>query len=324
MPQTADQVEIAPMPVTAVIGIDIAKHTMVLHDSVSQHSWTIDNTYADALQALEPFAGHDLAVCEATGGYERALLEAARTLNLPVHRADPAKAKAFIASHGGHAKTDKADARWLARLGLERGGSLTRWTAPDPDREALTALVRYRQDLLKQRTAAKNRRSAPTSGPVRDLLEAEIAFLDGQIAQLDTRIDTLQTAPALVPIHRVLTQMTGIGAVGASSLIALMPELGQINRRQIASLAGLAPHPRESGRFAGKRRTGGGRHELRPVLFMIALSAARFCPKLNPFYDRLVSQGKPKRVALTAVARKLLVIANAKVRDANLALPQLT
>ena len=196
MPQTADQVEIAPMPVTAVIGIDIAKHTMVLHDSVSQHSWTIDNTYADALQALEPFAGHDLAVCEATCGYERALLEAARTLNLPVHRADPAKAKAFIASHGGHAKTDKADARWLARLGLERGASLTRWSAPDPDREALTALVRYRQDLLKQRTAAKNRRSAPTSGPVRDLLEAEIAFLDGQIAQLDTRIDTLQTTGA--------------------------------------------------------------------------------------------------------------------------------
>lgn len=320
MLQLADKVE----PIAAVIGIDIAKDTMVLHDSVSLESRTIANTYAAALQALKSFADHDLAVCEATGGYERALLEAARTVNLPVHRADPAKAKAFIASHGGHAKTDKADARWLARLGLERGASLTRWCPPDPDREALTALVRHRQDLLKQRTQAKNRRSAPTGGPVRDLLDDEINFLDGQIAKLDGRIDALQTSPALVPIHTVLTQMTGIGAVGASSLIALMPELGQINRRQIASLAGLAPHPRESGRFAGKRRTGGGRHELRSILFMIALSAARFSPKLKTFYARLVDNGKPKRVALTAVARKVLVIANARVRDANLALPQLT
>ena len=320
MPQRSDQVE----PITAVIGIDIAKDTMVLHDSVSQRSWTIANTYADALQALKPFADHDLAVCEATGGYERCLLEAARTLNLPVHRADPAKAKAFITSHGGHAKTDKADACWLARLGLERGASLARWSPPDPDREALTALVRHRQDLLTQRTQAKNRRNAPTSEPVRDLLEAEIDFLDGQIAKLDTRINALRTSPALARIDATLRAIPGIGPVGASALIALMPELGALTRRQVASLAGLAPHPRESGRFIGKRRTGGGRHELKSTMFMVALSAARTCPRHKPFYERLVDQGKPKRVALIAVARKVLVIANARVRDANLPLPQLT
>jgi transposase len=320
MLQLSDQVE----PVTAVIGIDIAKDTMVLHDSVSLRSWTVANTQPDALQALKPFANYDLAVCEATGGHERALLEVARTLGLPIHRADPAKAKAFIASHGGHAKTDKADACWLARLGLERGASLARWYPPDPDRETLTALVRHRQDLLTQRTQAKNRRSAPTSGPVRDLLEAEIAFLDGQIAQLDTRIDALRTSPALVQIDAVLRAIPGIGPVGASALIALMPELGALTRRQVASLAGLAPHPRDSGRFIGKRRTGGGRHELKSTLFMVALSAARTCPRQKPFYERLVEQGKPKRVALIAVARKVLVIANARVRDANLALQQLT
>lgn len=320
MPQLPEQVE----PVTAVLGIDIAKNTMVLHDSVSRRTWSIANTDVAAREALAPFAGHDLVVCEVTGGYERKLLNAAHELNLPVHRADPAKAKAFIASHGGHAKTDMADARWLARLGLERGASLARWCPPDTEREAFASLVRHRQTLLTQRTATKNRLGAPGSAPLRDFLRAEIDFLTAQIQTIEQRIKTLSAAPRLARIQDVLLAIPGIGPVVASSLIAFLPELGQLDRRRIASLAGLAPHPRDSGTMTGRRHTRGGRCELRPPLFMAALSASRAGSTLKQTYDRLVDAGKPKRVALTALARKILVIANARVRDANLKTSQLT
>ena len=320
MPHTAPSVE----PGRAVLGLDIAKSTLALYDSVSGASLVVDNNRTALRQALARFAGHDLAVCEVTGGYERAALETAHALGLPIHRADPARAKAFIASHGGHAKTDKADARWLARLGQERFDSLPRWSPPDAERERLALLVRHRQDLVHQRTQAKNRCAAPTSAPVRDLIEAQLAFLDSQIATLDARIERLQASASIRPLSALLRKMPGIGPVGASALIALLPELGRLNRREIASLAGLAPHPRDSGQHAGRRHTGGGRRELRPVLFMMALAAARTCPRLKPFYDRLVEQGKPKRLALTAVARKLIVIANARIRDANITAPQLT
>lgn len=320
MPQPARQVETQ----LAVLGLDIAKDTVALYDTESRRSLVVDNSRPALRQALAHFGEHDLAVCEVTGGYERAVLDTAHALGLPIHRADPAKAKAFITSHGGHAKTDMADARWLARFGQERGMDLPHWSPPDADREALTILVRHRQSLLKQRTQTKNRCSAPTSGPVRDMLRAMLAFMDGQIDTLDSRIEALQASPKLVPITKVLRAIPGIGPVGASALIALLPELGHITRRQIASLAGLAPHPRESGNHRARRHTRGGRHELKPVLFMMALSAARSCPRLKPFYNQLLAAGKPKRLALTAVARKLIVIANARLRDEYIKTSQLT
>jgi len=320
MPHFTQKVE----PNLSVLGLDIAKDTIALHDSVSSKNWTIANTPAALKRALQPFAGHDLVVCEATGGYERHALNTACKLGLPIHRVDPSKAKAFISSHGGNAKTDKADAIWLARLGLERGTSLIRWSPPDPDREALTSLVRHRQDLLKERTQAKNRKSAPNSAPVADMLAKQINFLTTQIKELDVRIEALRKASGLEKVHNVLVEIPGIGPVVANAMIALMPELGQLARRQVASLAGLAPHPRDSGSYNAKRHVKAGRKEIKSVLFMAALSASRACPKLKPFYQRLIENGKPKMVALTAVARKLIVIANAKVRDAQIQTNQLT
>lgn len=308
-----------------VLGLDVSKDTIALHDSVTGRHATIANTPPALRQALAPYADYDWAVCETTGGYERAVLEASFALGLPICRADAAQVKAFITSHGGRAKTDPIDAAWLTRYGIERAAKLKSWSPPAPEHEAFAELVRHRQDLLVQRTQAKNRRSAPAGRAVHDLLDEQIAFLSQQISRIDAQLASLiKACPELARDEAALRIIPGVGPVAARTLLALLPELGRLGAKQAASLAGLAPHPRDSGQSRPRRQMRGGRAGLRPVLFMAALAAARAHPSLSDFYKRLVSTGKPKRLAVAAVARKLVVIANAVIRDARAAELQLT
>lgn len=310
---------------SCVLGADVAKDAVVFHDSRTGRSWSTPNSAAALRQALELYAGDDGLVCETTGGYERLLLDVALELGLRACRADAAKVKAFITSYGGRAKTDRIDAAWLARYGQERAHELTAWRPPCPKREAFAELLRHRQDLLVQRTQAKNRRSGPLGVHVHGFLDDQIAFLTRQIAQLDKAMAALiRQIPKLARDEEILRAISGIGPVVARTLIALLPELGRLGPKQAASLAGLAPHPRDSGNTQQRRRMSGGRAGLRPVLFMAALSAARRHPDLSAVYQRLTAAGKPKRLALAAIARKLVVIANAKIRDANSSVVQLT
>lgn len=299
-----------------ILGADVAKHSIVFHDSLAGRCWSVANT-ADALrQALQPYADYDWLVCETTGGYERLLLETAAAIGLTACRADAAQVKAFIASHGGRAKTDRIDAAWLTRFGLERAAQLRPWRPPAPEREAFAELLRHRQDLLVQRTQARNRRSAPSGAHLDELLDEQIAFLTAQIMRIDAKMaDLLQACPELARDEQILRAIPGIGPVAARTLLALLPELGRLGPKQAASLAGLAPHPKESGQTRQRRRMSGGRAGLRPVLFMAALSAARSHPSLSGVYQRLIALGKPKRLALAAIARKLVVLANAVLRD---------
>lgn len=310
----------------AILGLDVAKDTVALYDACSGRTRRVANTPDALTAAFTRFAAYDLAVCEATGGYERATLEAAHAAGLATHRADAAKVKAFIASHGGRAKTDPIDAAWLARYGLERGPNLVRWSPPDPAREAFAQLVRHRADLVAERARAKNRLAAPTSGPITDLLQDQIAFLNTQIAAIDARLDALAHAePVIARPLAALQAVTGFGLVSACTLLALVPELGSLTAKQAASLTGLAPHPQDSGAHTGRRRTGHGRSGLKPALFMAALSAAHHHPRLKAFYEHLTTTaGKPKRLALTAVARKLVTIANAIIRDLKTEAARLT
>lgn len=299
-----------------ILGADVAKDSVVFHDNQTGRCWGAANTPESLDEALEPYAHYDWLVCETTGGYERLLLEVATAAGLSGARADAAQVKAFIVSHGGKAKTDRIDAAWLSRYGLERADTLTPWQALDPRREGFAELLRHRQDLLTQRTQAKNRRSAPLSQPLHALLDQQIEFLSRQITQIDEAMaDLLQAHDQLGGDERILRRIPSIGPVAARTLLALLPELGRIGPKQAASLAGLAPHPRDSGTTNRRRVMTGGRSGLKPVLFMAALSAARAHPQLSVFYQRLTQAGKPKRLALAAVARKLVVIANAKLRD---------
>lgn len=299
------------------LGIDVAKAHVVIHDRHAGRTLSVEHTPETLRSALAAFVGHDLAVCETTGGYERAVLEVATELGLPMHCADAGRVKAFIVSHGGRAKTDATDAVWLARYAAERGPCLHRWRPRCPEHEALGELVRHRQDLLAQRVQAKNRACAPNGKAIKALLAEQIAFLSQQIKHLDQQIDQLLERPDLKPRREALQGIKGIGSVCAATLLALAPELGTLTPKTAASLMGLAPHPRESGTQAGHRRMTGGRAGVKPIVFMAALSAARRHPDLSAFYQRLLAKGKPKRVALAAVARKLVVIANAKIRDAK-------
>lgn len=315
-----------PIKVEArVLGLDVAKASVVLHDPVSRKTQTIANQPDALRQALEPFSDYELMVCEVTGGYELALLEAAVDVGLPAHRADPARVKAFIKSHGGLAKTDAIDARWLSRYGQERGSDLTPWRPGDLDRDALANLVRHRQDLVTQRAQAKNRLQAPTVGVLADFLTAEIDFLTVQIEAVERACaELIDAKPDLARDEQRLRDIPGIGPATARTLLALLPEIGRLNRRQAASLAGLAPHPNESGQSVRRKPRRGGRQGLRTILFMAALAAARANPKLKAFAQRLLQAGKPKKIIINAIARKLVVIANATLSEHSRALGQLT
>ena len=301
---------VTPNTPTRFIGCDVGKTLIVVCDSRDGSTRTLANTP----EALAGFAARldttCLVVCEATGGYEDALLAALLAAGCPAHRADARKVKAFIRSFGTLGKSDSLDARALARYAQERHARLARWQAPDPQRERLQTLVLTRADLIAQRTACTNRLAAPGAEPVRACLVAQIQALEAAIAELVAGTTELTRA------ERVLRAIPGIGATTAAALIALMPELGRIDRRQAAALAGVAPHPNQSGGADAYRRTRGGRPEVKRTLFLAALTASRYNPALKDAYQRLRAAGKKPLVAITALMRRLVVIANARLRDA--------
>jgi transposase len=303
------------VPVT-FMGCDVGKASIVAFDSRDGRTRTIPNT-AEGLVAFA--AGLDdtcLVVCEATGGYEATLLRAMMTAGIPAHRADARKVKAFIRSFGTLGKTDGIDARALARYGQERQARLIRWQAPDQYRDQLQALVLTRRDLVAERLACNNRLSAPGADIVMPYLSAIEVCLSTQIREIEAAIeDIIHTHAPLAAAAKTLRSVAGIGATTAAALIALMPELGQLNRRQAAALAGLAPHPNQSGVNDAYRRTRGGRPEVKRVLFMAALSATKHNATLKAFYEKLTASGKKPIVALTAVMRKLIVICNGMLRQ---------
>ena len=300
------------------IGCDVGKSSIVVFDSRDRRTETIPNQNNAVAELAGRLDETCLVICEATGGYENLLLAAMVRAGQPAHRADARKVKAFIRSFGVLGKTDAIDARALAHYGEERHRHLARWTASDPQRDRLQALVLLRRDMVAQRQACTNRLKAPGAEPGEVYLTPLLECLETQIEAIDRDIDAIiaQHVP-LRQAAKVLTSMTGLGFTTAAALLALMPELGHLDRRQVAALAGLAPHPRQSGATDAYRRTKGGRPEIKSLLFMAALSAARHHETLRTTYQRLLANGKSKLVALTAIMRKLVVIANAKLRDAH-------
>ncbi len=298
------------------IGCDVGKAGIVVFDSRDGRIRTIPNQ-PDDLAAFATGLDHTcLAVCEATGGHEAALLSALMQAGRAAHRADARKVKAFIRSFGTLGKTDAIDARALARYGQERHPRLARWQPPDQERDRLQTLVLTRRDLVDQRVACKNRLSSPGAQVVRSYLDRLLACLDAQIAAIEADTQALVNAhQTLHTATRTVSSLIGIGCVTAVSLVALMPELGTLSRRQAAALAGLAPHPRQSGATDRYRRTRGGRPEIKKVLFMAALTASKRDPKMSVFYQRLIANGKKPLLAITAVMRKLVVICNAMLRQ---------
>lgn len=298
------------------IGCDVGKASVVVFDSLTGLITTIANQPGDLARFAASLDANCLAVCEATGGYEAALLHAFIEAGIAAHRADARKVKSFIRSFGILGKSDAIDARALARYGAERQTILTLWQAPVPERKMLQTMVLTRADLMAERVAYANRMTAPGAEIVQGCIKKVMTCLNAQIKTLDAAIETLiRNSQPLTRAAAALRTIKGIGPQTTAALLALMPELGTLDRKQAAALAGLAPHPKQSGGYDGYRRTKGGRPEVKRVLFMAAMVAAKHNPMLRAFYDRLIESGKKKLVALTAVMRKMIVIANARIRD---------
>lgn len=306
--------------IQSALGIDVARDSITLFESRCGRTLTVANDKEALLAALTALDLQPplLAVCEATGGHEDTALAVLAGLAIPAHRADAAKVKAYIRSFGVRAKTDAIDARWLAQYGLDRGATLARWRPVAPDDDRIQALVARRADLVAMRVQEKNRLKAPRAAAIAADISNHIAELDRHIAALEVEIAALIAAnERLSKREAVLRSVPGIGPLLAAMLLAVMPELGDINRRQAASLAGCAPHPRDSGKTNRYRTTAGGRRQIRPALFVAALTAVRGNNGLATTYKALVQAGKPKRLALVAVMRKIITIANARLRDAQ-------
>lgn len=300
-------------PGEGIIGIDVANATVAIYDQISATHLSVANELDALVAALTPLRGRALAVCEATGGYEDKLLAALVGLGIPVHRADGGRLNAYARSLR-HAKTDRIDAQMLARYGAERGDRLQRYSPPDETQAQLAAMVRRRSDLVEARKIERTRAKAPRAHLIAEFIASAIGFLDEQIAQIDARITGLLARNTRLEHKRnILRTIPGIGPRTAIGLTALMPELGTLSRRQAASLAAVAPHPRDSGTASAHRRTAGGRRYMRPILFIAALSAVRGDNPIASFYRRLLQNGKPKKLAIVAVMRKIITIANARL-----------
>jgi transposase len=300
---------------TVVVGIGVALADLVVAVRPAQATWTSANDDAGItalvhrLRALQP----SLIVLEATGGYERAVVGALATAGLPVVVANPRHVRDFARATGQLAKTDRVDAAILA-LFAERVHPEPR-LLPDAATQALDVLMARRRQLLEMLTAERNRLAHAVPTVARDLRQ-HIRWLERRLTDLDHALDAqIHPSPVWRAKDDLLQSTPGVGPVLSRTLLATLPELGRLTHKQIAALAGVAPLACDSGRRRGHRSVAGGRAPVRAALFMRALVAARYNPRIRTFYQRLVTAGKPKKVALTACMHKLLTILNAMARS---------
>ena len=298
------------------VGIDVSKAELVIAVHPGGDRWTSATTGAglDALVARLTALAPQLIVVEATGGYERPLVAMAAAAGLPVAVVNPRQVRAFAQALGRTAKTDAIDAEVLARFAAQVHPAVR--AVPDAATQALHALVTRRRQLIEMVGAEQRRLAqAPPTGHLTRELRRHIRWLERRIDDIDDEIGTaIQASPVWRVQDDLLRSVPGIGPTTARTLLAELPELGRLDRHAIAALAGVAPFNCDSGTHRGQRHIWGGRASVRAALYMAALVATRHNPPLRAFYHRLRDAGKPAKVALVAVMRKLLTIVNAMLK----------
>jgi transposase len=298
-----------------VVGIDVSKDRLDVHVVPSCEAFTVGRDAAglEALvRRLLPLVPRAVAV-EATGGFETVVVASLAAAGLPVVVVNPAQVRHFAQAVGKRAKTDPIDAELIAQFVAATNPEIR--PLPDAETQALGDLVTRRRQIIQMIVAEKQReKRAPkrTRKSIVRLLKA----LEKELSSLDQDIDdAVRGSPAWREKENLLSSVPGVGTVISRTILAELPEIGTLDRRQIAALVGLAPFTRQSGQWRGQSFISGGRAAVRATIFMGALAAARWNPQLSAFHQRLIAAGKPKMVALIAVARKLLTILNAILRD---------
>lgn len=309
------------------MGIDVASQTLEVASSAQTQTWQVTNDsagidqLADQLSQLKPA----LVVLEATGGYEFEAACALQACGLAVAVVNPRMARDFARAMGALAKTDALDARMLAAFAqvLHQRPDRERFIKPlaDAQLQRLQALVLRRRQIV-QMLVAERHRLRIAHAAARPSIQRAIEFLKNELDDSDAEV-AAHVQQHHTELAQALTSVPGVGATSAAVLLAELPELGQLDRRRIAALVGVAPLNRDSGHMRGKRSIHGGRGQVRNTLYMATLSAVRFNPALKACYERLVGAGKSKKVALVACMRKLLVMLNAIAKHRSVWSPQL-
>ena len=301
-------------------GIDVSKHYLDVCCCGEERRLCNDAQGWDELTTRLKAMKVDLVVVEATGGYEHGLMCALQSAGVSVARVNPRQARDFAKSMGVLAKTDQVDARTLRDFAdvLARHASRQQYITPmlEAARQELAELMTRRRQLIDMRVAEHNRLEHAGPRAARSITSV-IKMLDKQIAAVDQQIDDHMDRH-FSSQRKLLDSVKGVGPVTILTLTAALPELGRLGRRQIAKLVGVAPLADDSGARQGKRRTWGGRSDVRAVMYMAAIVAMRHNPVIRAFYERLVKAGKPKKVAIVACMRKLLTILNAMLRDQSM------
>lgn len=302
------------MSPTIFVGMDVSQDTVdVAVQPGTAFQITNDEqgitVAVERLQALQP----TLIVLEATGGLEVPLSGALAAVGLPVVVINPRQVRDFARATGQLAKTDRLDAQVLAHFAEAIRPPVR--PVPDEQTHAFAALVARRRQLIEMLTAEKNRLRLAAL-PIQKRVQAHITWLDKELASTNTDLTaTIRESPVWREKEEVLRSVPGVGPVLVTTLLANLPELGTLTRKEVAALAGVAPFPRDSGTLKGRRAIWGGRAQVRATLYMAALVATRRNPVIHTFYQRLCQAGKAKKLALTACMRKLLTILNAMVKS---------
>ncbi len=300
---------------TNVVGIDVSKRRldMNVYGETQVTSWDNDKRGVDDLGQRLSQMKPQLVVVEASGGVEIPLVVELAQRELPVAVVNPTRVRNFARAAGQLAKTDAIDARIIAAFGAKLSPGVKQIVSAQ--RQELAALVNRRYQVVIMITAEKNR-LATTPASVQERVIKHLDWLAEELTALDAAVNQLVLADEVWQEEAIILESApGVGQVTVVTLLADLPELGQLNRQKIAALVGLAPFNRDSGPKRGKRRIFGGRASIRRVLYMATLSAIRHNPVIREFYQRLLLAGKPKKVALTACMRKLLTILNAMMRS---------
>jgi transposase len=295
-----------------VVGIDVSKDRLDVAVAPSGDVFQIVNSQADVddlVSRLKSISA-DVVALEATGGFETLAVAALSSAGLAVIVVNPAQVRAYANAIGRRAKTDPIDAAVIAAFVMATKPEIR--PLKDLETQALSAIVARRRQIVQMIVAEENRARMALAKQAQKSIKRLLAALKRELENLDADLeDHIRISPMWKARERLLTSVPGVGPTTARTLLAEMTELGKLDRKQIASLAGLAPWTRQSGTWRGKSFIGGGRGKVRAVLFMAALVASRYNPTLKAFRDRLVAAGKPKIVAVVAVMRKLLTILNA-------------
>jgi transposase len=297
------------------VGIDVSKRALdIFDDAIGAPERIANAPQAITEQVARWRCGNVFVVFEATGVYDRELTELLQQTGIRFARINPARVRDFARAAGRLAKTDAIDARMLAAFARTMVPAASQ--KPDPRRNALALLAKRRDQLVQMRAQEKNRRSEAQDRTMIECIVRHLDFLTGEIKAIEAQIKALiKATPQICEQARLIRSAPGIGPVACMQLIAQMPELGQVGPKQVAALAGLAPLNVDSGTYRGKRTIGGGRKRVRDALYMAALNAVRRDGSFKTFYQKLRSAGKPAKLALIAVARKLLTTLNAMMRD---------